>query len=149
MNDYTPSQQCIDLIKSFESCRLAAYQDIRGLWTVGYGHRLASPGNPPMSISQPMADLLFSVDLKEFASGVRKSLTFPVSQCQFDACVSLAYNIGIGAFNSSTLLKLINHGSLDDAAAHFPAWDHSDGVEVEGLLRRRAAEQAMFEGKVT
>lgn len=145
MNDYKPSQQCIDLIKSFESCRLTAYKDIVGVWTIGFGHtRHAVAG---MKISQAMADGLFSQDLDIFADAVRKSITVPISQNQFDACVSLAYNIGMGDFNGSTLLRLINSGSLADAAAQFTRWDHAGGVEAPGLLRRREAEQAMYLGK--
>lgn len=111
---FTTSQAGIDLIKSFESCRLTAYQDSVGVWTIGYGH----------------------------TSGVYAGMT--ITQNMFDALVSLTFNIGGGNFGTSTLLKKLNQGDINGAADEFDRWIYAGEQVLEGLVRRRAAEKAMF-----
>jgi lysozyme len=136
------------LIKSFESCKLQAYQDEHGVWTVGWGHT-AGVGEG-MTCTQAQADAWFEEDIRSTVSLVDDSLTTNVNQNQFDALVSFTFNEGIGRERSSTLLKLVNARDFAGAAAEFPKWDKVtiDGVLTSspGLLRRRMAEQATFEG---
>ena len=138
-----PSQACIDLVKEFEGCKLDAYQDVVGVWTIGYGHiEGVKQGD---TISQQEADIILMSDLHDKAEEVSKLIHYDVTQNQFDALVSFAYNLGVGNLASSTLLKMINAGSADAAADQFLRWDKAGGVEVEGLERRRKAEMELYQ----
>ena len=130
------------LIQSFEQCKLYSYQDQRGVWTIAWGHTLGVV--PYMTCTQADADAWFIQDTQAAVNGVTKALDIAVTQNQFDALVSLAFNIGVGAFNASTLLKDLNGGHVQDAADQFLVWDHVNGVPNAGLLRRRTAERALF-----
>lgn len=135
------------LIESFESCSLTKYNDIRGIPTIGYGHKIL-PGEFFTTITQAEADDLFAHDLgftEDFVSQCIATIT-DAKQCEFDALCSLTYNIGIGAFQHSTLLQDYLQGDLEDCAQQFLVWDHSNGEVVDGLMRRREAEQTMFQG---
>ena len=136
------------LIKHFESCKLQAYQDQHGVWTLGWGHTAGVAEGA--TCTQAQADQWFEEDSKATISLVDESITTNVNQNQFDAMVSFTYNEGIGRERSSTLLKLVNSRDFVGAAAEFPKWDivTINGVPTKsaGLLRRRMAEQATFEG---
>jgi lysozyme len=136
------SQNGRKLIESFEGLRLDSYQDQRGVWTVGYGH--TNDVYKGLTITQEQADQYLAMDLHVAESAVDKFVTVPVNQNQFDALVSLAYNIGGGAFGHSTLLSLLNEGEILGAANQFLVWDKTNGVVNQGLLNRRAAERALF-----
>lgn len=136
------SQAGIDLIQSFESCRLQAYRDIRGVATIGWGH--TKDVQMGMTITQTQADLFLAEDLSEFEHYVNTYVTATVTQPQFDALVSLCYNIGPGNLLKSDVLKFVNTGQTDQAADAFLTLDWAGGVEVPGLLRRREAERALF-----
>jgi len=138
-----PSQACIDLVKEFEGCKLDAYQDVVGVWTIGYGH--IEGVNQGDTISQQEADIMLMSDLHDKAEAVSKLIHYDVTQNQFDALVSFAYNLGVGNLASSTLLKMINAGSADAAADQFLRWDKAGGVEVAGLERRRKAEMDLYQ----
>ena len=84
-------------------------------------------------------------DLKKFESAVNSGVTVPINQNQFDLLVSLAYNIGIGAFKESTLLKKFNLGDYKGAAAQFNVWNKGGGKVMQGLMNRRAVERKLFE----
>jgi lysozyme len=135
----------IAFIKSFEQIRLSPYQDQAGLWTIGYGHRML-PDEDHDTITQDDADALFLGDLARTESAVNAAANIILSQNEYDACVSLCYNIGSGNFASSTLVKLLNSGNTDLAAQQFLRWDHAGGQVSSGLLARRVAEKAIFEG---
>ena len=139
----TPSENCYSIIKEFEGLRLTSYLDQRGVWTVGYGHTgpLIGPG---LVIDQPTADSLLAQDVSATAGIIERLVGIWCNQNQFDALVSLAYNIGQGAFRGSTLLRCINQRDMDGAAAQFLVWDKTNGETNPGLLRRRQAEQALF-----
>lgn len=132
----------VALVKSFESCRLVAYPDQRGIPTIGWGHT-----GPEVHLglvwTQAQADTAFVADLQRAVIGVLKSLDVAVGQNAFDALVCFTYNVGVDAEAHSTLLKLVNARS-PAAAAEFLKWDHTNGVENPGLLRRRQAEQKLF-----
>lgn len=133
----------LDLIKSFEGCKLAAYRDIKGIITIGYGHTGADVYDG-MTINQAAADMFLRTDLKRTEDGVNACLNVSVNDNQFSALVCLAYNIGLGSFSSSTLLKCLNANMNDKAVREFERWDHANGVEIPGLLRRRQAERDLF-----
>lgn len=141
------SEHGAGFIRSFEGCRLKAYQDSVKVWTIGYGTTRidGKPVQPGMVITQLEAERLFLVDAEKFVAAVNESLRVTVTQHQFDALVSLAYNIGSGAFMKSTLLRLLNDGKATEAALQFLRWNKAGGKELRGLTRRRQAEKALFE----
>ena len=133
----------VALIQSFESCRLTAYQDQRGIWTIGWGH--AGPEVVEgLAWSQAQADAQFVIDLHKTETAVDSSLTITLNQNEFDALVCFTYNVGAGAEAHSTLVRLLNAGNLQAAADQFFVWDHVNGIPNAGLLRRRTAERALF-----
>ncbi|MEN6082881.1 lysozyme [Chromobacterium piscinae] len=134
----------IRLIQQFEGLRLAAYQDMVGVWTIGYGHT-GPEVKKGLTITQQQADQLLAADLETFETGIGKAVTVPLSANQFSALVSFSYNLGLGNLRSSTLLRLLNQGDYAGAAAQFPRWDRAGGQPVAGLLRRRQAEQVLFQ----
>jgi len=131
------------LTEQFEGCRLMAYQDQAGVWTIGYGH--TSGVSEGMTCTQAQADSWLAEDIQWAADVVNREVEVALSQGEFDALVDFVFNAGSGNFQSSTLLRLINSGDLTDAAAQFDLWDHAGGQVVAGLLRRRQAETAEFQ----
>ena len=138
------SDKGLALIKEFEGCKLTAYQDSVGVWTVGYGH--TKTAMRCMVITQAQADELLARDVAEHAAGVYKALQVKLEQHQFDSVVSLAFNVGVKTVRNSTLLKMINRGDAKMAAAQFDRWNKAGGKVLAGLTRRRAAERKMYEG---
>jgi lysozyme len=139
------SQRGIDLIKSFEGLRLSAYQDAVGVWTIGYGHtRSARAG---MRIDHDEAERWLRQDLYQFEDCVDELVDVALSQAQFDAIVSFAFNVGCGALHGSTFLRRLNAGRYDEAAAEFMRWIHAGGRPLDGLRRRRRAERELFESE--
>jgi lysozyme len=145
VNNFTCSDDGLDLTKKFEGCELTAYQDQVGVWTIGYGHT-GSGVVSGLTVTQDQANALLVSDIAAAVSYVNQVVTVPLKQYQFDALVDFAFNLGRAALGSSTLLRLVNTGDFAGAAAQFPLWDHAGGQVVPGLLRRRQAEQVMFEG---
>jgi lysozyme len=137
------SKEGIALTKSFESCRLTAYQDIKGIWTIGFGH-VGPEVVEGLTWTQDQADSQLVLDLTKAEHAVNTLVTVPLTQGQYDALVDFCYNCGIGAFSGSTMLRLLNAGQFDDAANEFQKWSHASGVVVAGLLRRRVAEEDEF-----
>ncbi len=131
------------LIKSFEQCRLTAYLDQRGRWTIGWGHTGLEVYSG-LQWTQEQADATLILDLQHAVVGVAKALDVALGQHAFDALVSFAFNVGVSAEAHSTLLGYVNARRTADAAAEFLKWDHVDGVENAGLLRRREAERSLF-----
>ena len=84
-------------------------------------------------------------DLKKFESAVNSAVTVSINQNQFDALVSLAYNIGTGAFKESTLLQKLNESDYKSASAQFVVWNKGGGKVIQGLMNRRAVERKLFE----
>lgn len=144
----SPSQDAIDLMHEFEGCKLTAYPDPGSRdghpWTIGWGS--TGPGIAKGTVwTQKQADDRFAADVAKFGSRVRDLLNkAPTTQSQFDAMVSFAYNVGVGAFGSSTLLKLHKAGDYAGAAKQFARWNKNDGKVMNGLVRRRAAEAALY-----
>ncbi|TKC86027.1 lysozyme [Trinickia terrae] len=141
------NQAGLNLIKQFEGLRLIAYADVVGVLTIGYGHT-GPDVKPGLIITQSQADQHLSDDLARFESGVGALVKVPLNANQFSALVSFSYNLGLGNLGSSTLLRLLNQRDYPGAALQFPRWDRAGGRELAGLLRRRQAEQALFEAPV-
>jgi lysozyme len=135
------------LIQSYEKCCLTAYQDERGIWTIGWGHT-GKDVYQGLVWTQAQADSYFLIDTSMAQCIVNKTIHCAVNQNQFDAMVSLAFNIGETAFGCSTLGRMVNGGDLVGAAMQFPLWDHAGGHVSEGLETRREAEAALFKTPV-
>ena len=141
------SKNGIQLIKSFEGCRLKAYKCPAGVWTIGIGHTGVVNGKPiteGMTITELMAETLLAIDLQKFENAINTKVKKPLTQNEFDALVSFVFNIGIGAFTSSTMLKLLNQGNIELAAGQFDRWIYAKGKVLNGLKKRRAAEKVLF-----
>ncbi|EJO30250.1 lysozyme [Achromobacter marplatensis] len=139
------SESGLTVLKHYEGCELKAYQDSVGVWTIGYGD--TENVLPGMTITRQEAeDRLERRLARDFEPGVRAAISAGMRQEQFDAMVCLAYNIGVGAFAGSTLVKLFNAGDIQLAADQFPRWDKAGGKSLKGLRKRRAAERALFLG---
>lgn len=132
------------LIQSYEQCRLAAYlPTAHDVPTIGYGHtRGVAMGD---TCTQEQADAWFLEDVAWAEDCVNRSVGALLSQQEFDACVSLCFNIGCRAFSGSTLVKLLNADDFEGAAKQFPVWNKQNHVELAGLTRRRTAEAELFE----
>ena len=130
------------LIQSYEQCRLEAYlptpDDVP---TIGWG---STEGVRMGDVwTQEQADEAFWRDVARFEECVNKAVTVTLTQNAFDACVSLAFNIGCKAFADSTLVRMLN-AREDGAADQFLRWDKQDGKRLRGLTRRREAERELF-----
>jgi lysozyme len=140
------SKDGLHLTEQFEGCRLTAYPDPGtggAPWTIGYGHTGADVYQG-MTITQEQAVELLEQDVKRAEADVNAKLTVEVTQDEFDALVDFAFNCGCGNLNGSTLLKKINDGDFEGAAAEFDKWDKAAGKPMAGLLRRRQAEELEF-----
>ncbi|MHC3123230.1 lysozyme [Acinetobacter sp. GN11] len=134
-------------MSSFEDTRIKAYDDGVGVWTIGTGTTIYPNGfkvKKGDTCTPEQAKAYFKHDLAKFEKTVNESVTVSLTQNQFDALVSLTYNIGSGAFKNSTLLKLLNKGDLLGAADQFLVWNKAGGKVMKGLVRRREAERALF-----
>ena len=136
------------LIEAREGVRLKAYRDSVGIWTIGVGH--TSAAGPPavvpgLGITAAQASDILSQDLAQFERAVAQAVTVPLASHEFDALVSLAFNIGAGAFARSTLVRRLNAGDRAGAAEAFLMWANAGGKQV--LLRRRKAERRQFLGR--
>ncbi len=137
----------IDLICGFEGLRLKAYDDGVGVWTIGFGTTIYPNGIRVKKgdiCTEAQAKAYMAYDLKKFESTVNSAVTVPLNQNQFDALVSLAYNIGIGAFSKSTLVKKLNAGDIRGAVEQFDVWVNAGGKRMQGLVNRRAKEKEVF-----
>jgi lysozyme len=138
----TYSKRGISLTEGFEGCRLVAYQDSKGVWTIGYGHtRGVFRG---MTCTQQQAEAWLVQDIATAEYTVNRLVKIQLTQNEFDALVDFTFNAGAGNLAASTLLKRVNAGDIAGAADEFHKWDHAGGVELSGLLRRRIAEQELF-----
>ena len=142
----TTSTSGVDLICSFEGLELKAYDDSVGVWTIGYGTTVINGVRVKKGdiCTVEQAKSYMASDLKKFEAAVNK-VTVALNQNQFDALVSLTYNIGTGAFADSTLLKKLNSGDYKGAAAQFDVWVKAGGKRMQGLVNRRAVERKLFE----
>lgn len=141
------SDNGMKLLEQFEGLRLEAYLDSAGIYTIGWGSIKYPNGSKVKlgdKITKDQAKEYKLYDLKEFESTVNTYVTVPLSQNQYDALVSLSYNIGSGAFKNSTLLKKLNSGDYKGAAEQFLVWNKVNSKRVQGLVNRREAERNLF-----
>lgn len=136
------SDSGLGLIKEYEGCRLTAYQDSVGVWTIGVGHTNGVKEGD--KITQAQADDFLKQDLAVAEADVGRLVTVDLTQGQFDALVSFTFNLGAGNLSSSTLLARLNAGNYSAAAEQFGRWVFAGNVLQQGLVKRRAAEKALF-----
>ncbi|MGQ4865879.1 MULTISPECIES: lysozyme [Enterobacter cloacae complex] len=141
------SEKGIALIKQFEGCKLTAYQDSVGVWTIGYGWTQPVDGKPiraGMTIKQETAERLLKTGLVSYEGDVSRLVKVGLTQGQFDALVSFTYNLGARSLSTSTLLRKLNAGDYAGAADEFLRWNKAGDKVLNGLTRRREAERALF-----
>lgn len=132
----------LKLLRQWEGCKLEAYRDIGGVWTIGYGHtRTARQG---MTITQEQAEALLREDLRVFESAVADAVDVDLTDNQFAALVSWAYNVGVSAMRRSSLIRRLNAGDYDAVPAELAKWNKVRGQVVRGLSNRRAAEAGLW-----
>lgn len=147
------SKRGIDFIKGFEKLSLTAYaatadEKKRNIWTIGYGNTRWHNGTPVKEgdtlPNEWFAEELLTLDLVQREAAVNESVKVPINQNQFDALISLCYNIGISAFRKSTLIKKLNKKDYQGAADQFLLWNKQSGKVLNGLVRRRKEERDIF-----
>lgn len=130
------------LIKRYEGLMLKPYKCPGGYWTIGYGRVIKNPDHPPITKEQAIEFLI--EDIERFEKKVLRQVKVPITQNQLSALVSFTYNTGAGALQRSTLLRKLNRGDYEGAAAEFRRWKFAGGKVQRGLIKRRAAEAAIF-----
>lgn len=148
------SQNCIDLIKYYEGCRLTSYKIGNDVITIGYGHTNNVKRN--QTITQEQAEEFLQQDLRYFVELLNNNLDQDLEQYQFDALISFLFNVGQGCKhvkdglftlkngNPSTLWKDILEKNYEDAAKQFLLWDKAGGKVLKGLQKRRKSESILF-----
>lgn len=152
------SPELIDYLKRREEFAATPYLDASGVWTIGYGHVIRHHEKKSLTyLTEPQGELLLDQDcdpIELYLSAIAPRFKSPLNQHQFDALVSLAFNIGLRAFEDSTLLRKLRDGDFEAAAAEFDRWIYitktgADGVKRKlrsrGLMNRRRMDRAVFE----
>jgi lysozyme len=141
------SNSGLSILKEFEGLRLNAYKDSVGVWTIGYGHT-SMAGEPVvkagLKITEQEAENILRRDIIKYERAVESKLTRIPNQNQFDAMVSLCYNVGPPNFNKSSVLRFFNAGQDAKAANAFLAWNKAGGRVLAGLTRRRSVEMGLY-----
>jgi len=136
-----------DLIKEYEGWRGTAYKDSVGVWTIGYGHTSmagAPAVKPGLTITKTEGEAILQKDVKAFAEGVKKLIKVNLSDNQFSALVSFAYNVGLFNFERSSVLKNVNSSLYSRVPFSLSLWNKAGGRVLAGLIHRRAAEGELF-----
>ena len=145
MHQFAYSQAGLALTKQFEGLRTEAYRDCAGIWTVGYGHtgRDVQAGR---RVTELEAEVLLRADLRDAIACVNRAVEsdIPLQQHHFDALVDFCFNTGRRNFLQSSLLGYLNQEDFGSAAHQFSLWVNVNMKPVPGLVRRRAAEAALF-----
>lgn len=143
------SKRGLDLIYHFEGKlkklpdgRYKAYRCPAGVWTIYAG--CTEGVKPGMVVTEDEGEAMFRTELAKFEKAVERLVTCNMTQCQFDALVSFAYNVGVGGLSKSSVLRHFNRGNVEAAAKAFHLWNKGGGRVLAGLVRRRAAEAALF-----
>ena len=150
MNTRVINQDGLELIKTAEGFRARAYLCPAGVPTIGYGHTRGvtrADVERGRTITEVEASVMLRSDLAEAEGAVTRLVRVPLEDCEFAALVSFTFNLGAKALEESTLLWLINNGYKRDAMMQFQRWCKANGKILQGLVRRRAAEQALFRGE--
>ena len=137
------SDNLIRLLKGWEGYCDKAYKCPAGVWTIGYGHTAGVKEGD--SVTPEQADYLLKCDLEQFEAAIWHDVrALDLTQAQFDALVSFAYNVGVGNWQKSTLRKLVLTGQNSEAAGQFECWNKGGGKVLPGLVKRRRAEREMW-----
>lgn len=135
------------LLKSFEGRRLKAYKDVAGVWTIGYGHTNAA-GEPKVTrgviITEDKCEAILRRDLRQYELAVATHVKVLLNANQRAALVSFCYNVGIGGFARSSVLRVLNRSDYDAVPAKLALWNKAGGRVLKGLVRRRGAEGDLF-----
>lgn len=132
-------------IASWEGYVEKAYQDIVGVWTIGFG---TTAGVKPNQSTTPVAALQRKIDdIQKFEGALKECVTVPLHQHEYDAYISLAYNIGPTAFCNSSLVRKLNAGDYEGSCKEILRWNRAGGQVVKGLDNRRKAEYQLCIGK--
>lgn len=137
----------LNLVRHFEGMYLRGYKCPANVWTIGYGHTGLVDGKPihgNMIITEEKAIELLQQDMAVFENAVKDSVKVPLTQNQFDALVSFAFNVGAGALRKSTLLRLLNQGKYEEVPSQLLRWNKGGGKVLAGLTRRRKSEAHLF-----
>ncbi len=142
-------QSTLDFIESLEGRKRTVYKDSGGRETIGDGHLMVMPRDQYLLDKQPLSDddinLLLSDDLARFESEIISKITVPLNQNKHDALIALEYNIGQGAFDGSTLVRLINsNASESEITNEWSKWNHVNGFIDDGLTNRRKKEISKY-----
>lgn len=132
----------LSIIKRFEGLRLVAYRDGGEVWTCGWGH--TRDVGRLTTCTKEQAEAWLREDVASAEMAVNKLVEMPLKQNQYDALVSWVFNVGIGAFGKSTLLKRLNQGEMELAADEILRWNKDNGKVVPGLANRRKEERELF-----
>lgn len=151
MNDAVPVDELMAvaarLVAEFEGYSAVPYRCPAGVWTIGYGTTRIN-GQPVTATTEPVtearAEALLRDDLAQAARDVERLCRMPLTLNQRAALISFTYNLGAGALQRSTLLRHLKAGLYDQAADQFDVWVMAGGKRLNGLVRRRAAEKALF-----
>ena len=136
------SEHGIQTIKNFEGLSLKAYRCPAGVWTIGWGSTAGVTAG--MTITLAQAEDMLRAEVERFEKAVNRLVEVPLSQNQFDALVSFAYNVGDGALARSTLLRLLNQGDYDAVPGQLARWTHGGGRVLPGLVKRRRMEGELW-----
>ena len=133
----------LDIIRRFEGLKLEAYQDPVGIWTIGYGHTGPEVVKGLKVTEQEASEQLIR-DINTTERQLDKALKVVLNRNQYSALVSLVFNIGIGNFQKSTLLRVLNEGDYGKAAKEITRWTYAGKSQLLGLIKRRAEEKMLF-----
>lgn len=142
------SENGLKLIAKFEGISLKPYRDVVGLWTIGFGHLIGDGSSLPNNWNRTLTldecyDLLAS-DVRKFELGIKRYINVELTQNQFDALVSFAFNLGLGTLQRSTLRAKLNRKDYDGAISSWLKYNKAGGKVFRGLTRRREAEVNLF-----
>lgn len=138
LDQMAPSPEIYGMLAHFEGFRARAYKDSGEHWTIGYGHLIKMPPERPITMKQALE--LLQDDTLDAYEGIRHAVKVPLTQHEIDAYTSLTFNIGTGAFASSTIVKELNRERYAIAAAHILDWHYVGPTPDFGLMQRRLAE---------
>lgn len=144
----TFSEACVNLVKQSEGCQLNAYQDSVGVWTIGYGHT-GSDVSMGLHWTLEQAEEQLGKDLEKACQQMQNAVKVTLTQGQTDALTDWVFNLGIGALESSTLLRKLNNGWYGEIPAEIVRWNHAGGNVLAGLVVRRQKEVDLWNSEET
>lgn len=145
------SKKCLEMLAHHEGVRQKPYRCPAGLWTVGVGHLIGDGHSLPDSWNRTFSleevYAILAADVTRFERGVERFITTPLRQCEFDALVSFAFNLGLGTLQKSTLRQKLNRGDKEGAVESLLKYNKAGGKILKGLDNRRKDEASLFMSK--